>query len=471
VQGDFTLSNIVIDADDRAKIIDINRRGCPVGWEPPEVIALIESKQRISMYIGVKSDIFQLGMVLWAIAMEQDEPEAQPRPLMSLRDAPGQIPSYYCDIVSSCLSDDPRRRRHAVELLDIFPGLEDRQLLPKYERRRTPIDVETEYIDPATAVGRDDIENFRALGSRSSDVAGRARSSAAHTYVNAPTDMSGEPYYYPTRGRSPSPRSFHGTDQPPLSRNDSVQRDEADLSHEDPDHRDTSLEHHSEETVLLGHQTKSEASREHKSDVEVRSENDETVTRDERSDAAGLDARHDGAAEAFHGHHDKVRVDAEHNGAALHDDKRGASDLFANHDDDDGVQYISSDKAEACHGNTDADVHDEQKSDADMVYEHKINIGTKKEANKDFKPLVIDVSPSQRQQNQWAERDRESDLTTETTSEEAEKPQHTEAPPQSVPDELAGIGQHSTLLEHAEFPQGVLDDDLTTDMHNDSHIR
>lgn len=33
VQGDFTLSNIVIDSNDDAKIIDINRRGCPVGWE------------------------------------------------------------------------------------------------------------------------------------------------------------------------------------------------------------------------------------------------------------------------------------------------------------------------------------------------------------------------------------------------------------------------------------------------------
>ena len=68
VQGDFTLSNIVIDGYDNAKIIDINRRGCPVGWEPPEVAALIESNQRISMYIGVKSDLFQLGMVLYALA-------------------------------------------------------------------------------------------------------------------------------------------------------------------------------------------------------------------------------------------------------------------------------------------------------------------------------------------------------------------------------------------------------------------
>ncbi len=66
VQGDFTLSNIDIDSNDRAKIIDINRRGCPVGWQPPEFVGLIESGQRISMYISVKTDLWQLGMVLWA---------------------------------------------------------------------------------------------------------------------------------------------------------------------------------------------------------------------------------------------------------------------------------------------------------------------------------------------------------------------------------------------------------------------
>ncbi|KAA6414743.1 MAG: kinase domain-containing protein [Lasallia pustulata] len=61
VQGDFTLSNIVVNDREEAKIIDINRRGCPVGWEPPEITKLIASSQRISMYIGVKSDLFQLG--------------------------------------------------------------------------------------------------------------------------------------------------------------------------------------------------------------------------------------------------------------------------------------------------------------------------------------------------------------------------------------------------------------------------
>ncbi|KAL4807403.1 hypothetical protein BDV18DRAFT_152000 [Aspergillus unguis] len=119
VQGDFTLSNIVVDANDDAKIIDINRRGCPVGWEPPEIAAKIESNQRISMYIGVKTDLFQLGMTLWALAMEEDEPERQPRPF--LIDDDMLVPDYYKRLVSICLSPIPRHRLSAKELLNFFP--------------------------------------------------------------------------------------------------------------------------------------------------------------------------------------------------------------------------------------------------------------------------------------------------------------------------------------------------------------
>ncbi|KAJ5201146.1 hypothetical protein N7449_005949 [Penicillium cf. viridicatum] len=123
VQGDFTLANIVVDADDNAKIIDINRRGCPVGWEPPEIAAKIESNQRISMYIGVKTDLFQLGMTLWALAMEEDEPERQPRPLRLADDA--KIPNYYRRIVDICLSPTPRHRLSAKDLLSMFPPLSE----------------------------------------------------------------------------------------------------------------------------------------------------------------------------------------------------------------------------------------------------------------------------------------------------------------------------------------------------------
>ncbi|KAJ6172088.1 hypothetical protein N7470_001155 [Penicillium chermesinum] len=119
VQGDFTLSNIVVDGDDNAHIIDINRRGCPVGWEPPEIAAKIESNQRISMYIGVKTDLYQLGMTLWALIMEEDEPERQPRPLMF--DIDSDVPDYYRRLVEICLSPTPRHRLAAKDLLRLFP--------------------------------------------------------------------------------------------------------------------------------------------------------------------------------------------------------------------------------------------------------------------------------------------------------------------------------------------------------------
>lgn len=119
VQGDFTLSNIVVDADDDAHIIDINRRGCPVGWEPPEIAAKIESNQRISMYIGVKTDLYQLGMTLWALATGEDEPERQPRPLVLGYDV--DVPDYYRRLVDICLSPMPRHRLGAKELLHFFP--------------------------------------------------------------------------------------------------------------------------------------------------------------------------------------------------------------------------------------------------------------------------------------------------------------------------------------------------------------
>lgn len=117
VQGDFTLSNIVIDDADDAKIIDINRRGCPVGWEPPEFIGLIASGQRISMYIGTKSDLYQLGMVLWALSVPDDEPERAESPLSVDHAMSAGAPEYLRRWMSSCLSENPANRRPAIEML------------------------------------------------------------------------------------------------------------------------------------------------------------------------------------------------------------------------------------------------------------------------------------------------------------------------------------------------------------------
>ncbi|KAL1598612.1 hypothetical protein SLS60_007752 [Paraconiothyrium brasiliense] len=208
VQGDFTLSNIVIDHADNAKIIDINRRGCPVGWEPPELARLIESGQRISIYIGVKSDLFQLGMVLWALAAQEDEPERQERPLARSLNRHSTVPEYFKNIVKACLSDRPRDRPAARDILLKFPDRspEHRPAVPKSSRRSvSPHRGDKVYIDPRTAVGLDDIPpRTRHSHSRSS-----------YSHVNMPSTEyigSSGSYILPSsaaaRGRSPNvPRS------------------------------------------------------------------------------------------------------------------------------------------------------------------------------------------------------------------------------------------------------------------------
>jgi len=112
------------------------------------------------MYIGVKSDLFQLGMVLWAIAMEQDEPETHPRPL-TISSSSSDVPAYYREIVATCLSHNPRNRLQASAILNMFPFIHE-TTGPTYTESVTslPRSME-EYIDPAYAVNRTDIDNFR----------------------------------------------------------------------------------------------------------------------------------------------------------------------------------------------------------------------------------------------------------------------------------------------------------------------
>ncbi|TVY54685.1 putative serine/threonine-protein kinase [Lachnellula cervina] len=204
VQGDFTLSNIVIDAYDNAKIIDINRRGCPVGWEPPEVRDLIESNQRISMYIGVKSDLYQLGMVLYALATQHDEPETQ-RPL-TLSAFPAEIPDYFLDICHRCLHDDPRLRTQASTLLTFFPEMEEPYQEPL---RAIPIVVDARHTDEkayGNGIGNGNGHgNYPEKNGLINSPYGQppALDGTINVHDYAVTDVSDTSDIYPRRGRSP----------------------------------------------------------------------------------------------------------------------------------------------------------------------------------------------------------------------------------------------------------------------------
>jgi serine/threonine protein kinase len=212
VQGDFTLSNIVVDSEDKAKIIDINRRGCPVGWEPPEISKKIESNQRISMYIGVKSDMFQLGMTLWALAMDEDEPERQDRPLRMDEADPGVHP-YYRKLVDLCLADRPQDRPSAKDLLAMFPNLEESQAQEERDSHSRSLSSRAykQYIDPSQAVEREDIDR-ELLARQMRHQEQEVESTDQPSYIN-PTDSSdlqfesSGSYVVGRRGRSP-PRNI-----------------------------------------------------------------------------------------------------------------------------------------------------------------------------------------------------------------------------------------------------------------------
>lgn len=185
VQGDFTLSNIVINENDQAQIIDINRRGCPVGWESPEMVPLVESGQRLSMYIGVKSDLYQLGMVLWALAMEKDEPERQPRPL-NLDDAEADVPNYYRNLASKCLAEKSKQRLAAKDLLALFDAPEVvEEFFPvssKDNRALAPSSEHWDGLSTVQAEGADVIgESFRERQNRYQQEARELTSSASRS--------------------------------------------------------------------------------------------------------------------------------------------------------------------------------------------------------------------------------------------------------------------------------------------------
>lgn len=112
------------------------------------------------MYIGEKTDIFQLGMTLWGLGADDDEPERHDPPLCA-DDLPEEIPAWYREIVSICLSPKARDRLSAKELAKMFPHSNEAsyQTLPT-SLPLLAVRTQKKYIDPSQAVERDDIEKF-----------------------------------------------------------------------------------------------------------------------------------------------------------------------------------------------------------------------------------------------------------------------------------------------------------------------
>jgi hypothetical protein len=136
------------------------------------------------MYIGVKSDLYQLGMVLYALAMQEDEPENY-RPL-NVSNFPAEVPDYFLDICYHCLDENPRHRFSASLLLNRFPHLEEERWIEEPYQR--PIVVDARSPGPVPYTNGNHMSH------------GQYGHSNGFYDEYAVTEGSGS--YYPRRGRS-----------------------------------------------------------------------------------------------------------------------------------------------------------------------------------------------------------------------------------------------------------------------------
>jgi Protein tyrosine and serine/threonine kinase len=123
VKGRITLSDIGIDGNDNARILTgVNSKPHWLKhWKPPEIAGLRQGDGRTSaLHCTTQSDVYQLGMNLWALGTQDPDPELQPRSLFFTPAQEAEIPSWYRNLVLSCLAEDPGSRPSASELLGQF---------------------------------------------------------------------------------------------------------------------------------------------------------------------------------------------------------------------------------------------------------------------------------------------------------------------------------------------------------------
>jgi hypothetical protein len=94
VHGNFVISNILIDNNGDVRISNI--LGREMSEVPPELTSLVSSGLNFCPYVGVKTDVWQLGTLIWAII--------------------GHLKGPWRSVVSACMEHDPRCRPTAKDV-------------------------------------------------------------------------------------------------------------------------------------------------------------------------------------------------------------------------------------------------------------------------------------------------------------------------------------------------------------------
>lgn len=155
-------------------------------------------------------------MVLWALAEQDDEPEHVTRtnsggmPRITAQD----VPNWFEDIIDACLSNQPRDRPSAKELLSMFPThpreYENRRIAQRNSNHSlASLHPHEEFNDPASAVDWNAVEEFKRGQRKPADFVPSYPTTDPYQFINAATsteyriDSTGS-YVIPHRGRSPS---------------------------------------------------------------------------------------------------------------------------------------------------------------------------------------------------------------------------------------------------------------------------
>ncbi|KAJ7053727.1 kinase-like domain-containing protein [Mycena amicta] len=106
--GDLKMENIVLCVDGHCRLIDYVPDGMTITWSPPEAL-----QDQLAEQPTPAGDVFALGLVLWAVAMEVGVFERQKefiRPQLMWNE---ETPHWFQSLVLSCLKDDPTCRPSA----------------------------------------------------------------------------------------------------------------------------------------------------------------------------------------------------------------------------------------------------------------------------------------------------------------------------------------------------------------------
>jgi len=90
----------------------------PRDFVAPELRAFFDANHLTRSFLTTQSDLFALGMVLWALGMHCGSTSDDEKG--SLRNAKEEVTWAYKDVVYACLKQDPAERLSAGELLDIL---------------------------------------------------------------------------------------------------------------------------------------------------------------------------------------------------------------------------------------------------------------------------------------------------------------------------------------------------------------